>query len=212
MIAYRYLEPQYLDDALHARFMLRRLSFYRSIESPDRRDSLEGSVEGYITEHTFTNVQPGSDDAKILEAMGIRFLDGGSLGSGTVRRTSSVQRSEDLFILSLSGIINPVLSTEGRSATIKVGNVVRLAQQIVAKNATALIGFKVARVVYENRVFDPRKLLLEPDPFKKAREYRHEDEIRIAFRGATAGDCVLTERIDTDLIKEYRPGLGLSLV
>jgi hypothetical protein len=78
---------------------------------------------------------------------------------------------------------------------------------LLTADAGLLTGFAVGKITYEERLFDPRNGGLEPDPFKKGRQLKHQKETRICF----SAPSILTERIDTDLIKEYRFGRASNL-
>jgi hypothetical protein len=199
MIAYRYIEPKYLDGSLHGIFLLRRLSYYRTIESPERVDPLEGAVAGWIDNRAFANVIAGSANAAKLKRVGITFRD-----RANVQNNLFVEHSPDYFILSLTHANDARLTAGGRSTVIKIHDTEELARAILAANPKRLLGAAVGEVVYENRFIDLHKSGIEADPFKKGPQFRSEQEVRIVFSSATSTQSILTEPFNTNLIEKFR--------
>jgi hypothetical protein len=124
-----------------------------------------------------------------------------SLPVGVHFKNSSVERSTvdysvpDLFVLCLTAVANnPALSTNERTSTLRISSIELLAEFLTRRHRNVLgTGYSWGRVDYAPRTFDPRKIVLNPNPFIKEVKFKPEQEIRIVWTPADTSPELLTD-------------------
>jgi hypothetical protein len=180
-VAYRYLDPKWADEAAAGRFLLRRLSYYRSLECPQHsRDELEGMVEGYVDYEHFDVVDDSTPDRQeLLRHFGIK-ADG--MRDFTFSENRVFHVVPDYFVLCCTQVIARRMEDGGRSAIIRISDVDELGRRVSLTHADVLSGHAADVVTYEERRYDPRKERLEAHPFRKERRFMIEQEARVIWK------------------------------
>jgi hypothetical protein len=183
-IAYRAVEEKYADAALSGQFLLRRLSYYRSLECPpERRDELEASVRAKVDRWHIKSYDDSSKQTReSLRAMGVHVAPGVTMRNVSFNNVNSVQIGQDNFVLCFSTFPGANLSAGGRDVLLKISDVEELGKLLTEAQQADVHPFKCGRVQYGPRSFDPREAFMEPDPFIKEARFADENEVRLIAR------------------------------
>lgn len=191
MIAYRYLSAAHAIQAMSGKFLLRRLSYYRSEECPpDRRDEMENQTKGVLNVVSKGNEIPAEHYAA-MRRVGIHIAPG-AVRNLIVSDDQHFFIGPDFFVLCLSSTKTDRLATEGRDSIVKVSDVEGVGRLIASTHSDVLRFTTAGAVSYESRNFDPLTALKSPDPLKKETRFQQESEIRIVWEALDQRTTLLT--------------------